>query len=141
MPTVNQIEVHPYYSQPALRAVHKQRRIVTQAWAPLGGVYVYAAERAGRAPKSALADPLITAIAERYGKTPAQVVLRWHIDSGRSAIPKSVTAARIAQNLDIFDFALTADDIAAIDGLDTGVRGGPNQDEIDFRTLNRTIPD
>ena len=68
-------------------------------------------------------------------------MLRWHIDSGRSAIPKSVTPARIAQNLDVFDFALTADDIAAIDGLDTGVRGGPNQDEVDFRTFNRTIPD
>jgi diketogulonate reductase-like aldo/keto reductase len=73
--------------------------------------------------------------------TPAQVVLRWHIDSGRSAIPKSVTPARIAQNLDVFGFALTADDIAAIDGLDTGVRGGPNQDEIDFRTFDRPIPD
>ena len=68
-------------------------------------------------------------------------MLRWHVDSGRSAIPKSVTPARILQNLHVFDFALTADDIAAIDGLDTGVRGGPNQDEIDFRTLNRTIPD
>ena len=84
---------------------------------------------------------MITAIAERDGKTPAQVVLRWHIDSGRSAIPKSVTPARIAQNLDVFDFALTAEDIAAIDGLDTGVRGGPNQDEVDFRTLDRVIPD
>jgi diketogulonate reductase-like aldo/keto reductase len=141
VPAVNQIEVHPYYSQPALRAVHEQRGIATQAWAPLGGVYVYAAERAGRAPKSALTDPVIIGIAERYGKTPAQVVLRWHIDSGRSAIPKSVTPARIAQNLDVFDFALAADDIAAIDGLDTGVRGGPNQDEIDFRTFGRTIPD
>lgn len=140
VPAVNQIEVHPYYSQPALRAVHEQHGIVTQAWSPLGGVYVYRPSEGGE-PKSALADPVITAIAERYGKTPAQVVLRWHIDSGRSAIPKSVTPARIAQNLDVFDFALTADDTAAIDGLDTGVRGGPNQDEIDFRTFNRTIPD
>jgi diketogulonate reductase-like aldo/keto reductase len=141
VPAVNQIEVHPYYSQPALRAVHKERGIATQAWAPLGGVYVYGPERAGRAPKSALTDPVITAIAERHGKTPAQVILRWHIDTGRSAIPKSVTPARIAQNLDVFDFTLTADDIAAIDSLDTGVRGGPNQDEIDFRTFGRTIPD
>jgi len=140
VPAVNQIEVHPYYSQPALRAVHDQRGIVTQAWSPLGGVYVYRGP-GGDGPKNALEDPVITAIAERYGKTPAQVVLRWHIDSGRSAIPKSVTPARIAQNLNVFDFALTADDIAAIDGLDTGVRGGPNQDEIDFRTFNRTIPD
>jgi diketogulonate reductase-like aldo/keto reductase len=140
VPAVNQVEVHPYYNQPALRAVHEQHGIVTQAWSPLGGVYVYRGP-AGDAPKNALEDPVVTAIAERHGKTPAQVVLRWHIDSGRSAIPKSVTPARIAQNLDVFDFALTADDITAIDGLDTGVRGGPNQDEIDFRTFDRTIPD
>jgi 2,5-diketo-D-gluconate reductase A len=140
VPAVNQVEVHPYYNQPRLRAVHAQRGIVTQAWSPLGGVYVYRGP-AGDESRNALADPVITAIAERYGKTPAQVVLRWHLDSGRSAIPKSVTPARIAQNLDVFDFALTADDIVAIDGLDTGVRGGPNQDEIDFRTFDRPIPD
>ena len=140
VPAVNQVEVHPYYSQPALRAVHHHRGIVTQAWSPLGGVYVYRPSGGGE-PKNALADPVVTAIADRYGKTPAQVVLRWHIDSGRSAIPKSVAPVRIAQNLDVFDFALLSDDIAAIDGLDTGVRGGPNQDEIDFRTFNRTIPD
>jgi 2,5-diketo-D-gluconate reductase A len=140
VPAVNQVEVHPYYSQPVLRAVHDQRGIVTQAWSPLGGVYVYRPSDSVE-PKNALADPVITAIAERYGKTPAQVVLRWHIDSGRSAIPKSVNPARIAQNLDVIDFALTADAIAAIDSLDTGIRGGPNQDEIDFRTFDRPIPE
>jgi diketogulonate reductase-like aldo/keto reductase len=140
VPAVNQVEVHPYYSQLALRAIHEQRGIVTQAWSPLGGVYVYRGP-GGERSKNALEDPVITAVAMRHGKTPAQVVLRWHIDSGRSAIPKSVTPARIAENLDVFDFALTADDLAAIDGLDTGVRGGPNQDEVDFRTFDRTIPD
>jgi diketogulonate reductase-like aldo/keto reductase len=140
VPAVNQIEVHPYYSQPALLAVHKERGIATQAWSPLGGVYAYRGPAGGK-PRSALADPVITAIAERHGKTPAQVVLRWHLDSGRSAIPKSVTPARIAQNLDVFDFTLTAEDIAAIDALDTGVRGGPNQDEVDFRTFDRPIPE
>jgi len=138
VPAVNQVEVHPYYSQPALQAEHARRGIVTQAWSPLGGVYVYAP---ATEPKSAMADPAITAIAERVGKTPAQVVLRWHIENGRSAIPKSVTPARIAQNLDVFDFALSADDIAAIDALDTGVRGGPNPDEVDFRTFGLTIPE
>jgi diketogulonate reductase-like aldo/keto reductase len=138
VPAVNQVEVHPYYSQPALQAEHARRGIVTQAWSPLGGVYVYAP---ATEPKSAIADPAITAIAERVGKTPAQVVLRWHIENGRSAIPKSVTPARIAQNLDVFDFALSADDIAAIDALDTGVRGGPNPDEVDFRTFGLTIPE
>ena len=76
-------------------------------------------------PKSALADPAISPIAATYGKTPAQVVLRWHIDSGRSAIPKSDTPSRIAENFDVFDFALTPGEIAAIDALDTGIRGGP----------------
>ena len=131
VPQVNQVEVHPYYSQPALRAVHSQHGIVTQAWSPLGGVYVYRSSN-GDASRNALTDPVITGIAERHGKTAAQVVLRWHIDSGRSAIPKSVTPSRIAENLDIFDFALTPAETGAIDALDTGVRGGPNQDELDF---------
>jgi diketogulonate reductase-like aldo/keto reductase len=96
-------------------------------------------ERCGA--KNALADPVITGIAERHGKTAAQVILRWHLDSGRSAIPKSVRPERIAENLDVFDFALTPDEIAAVDGLDTGVRGGPNQDELDFRTFDRPIPE
>ena len=140
VPAVNQVEVHPYYSQPALCAVHQQLGIETQAWSPLGGVYVYRGP-AGDEPKDALEDPVIAAIAERHGKTPAQIVLRWHVDCGRSAIPKSVSPARIAQNLDVFGFALTAHEVAAIDRLDTGVRGGPNQDEIDFRTFDRKIPD
>jgi diketogulonate reductase-like aldo/keto reductase len=137
VPAVNQVEVHPYYNQPALRAEHARLGIATQAWSPLGGVMVYR----GDAPKSALADPVITAIAERHGKTPAQVILRWHIDSGRSAIPKSVRPQRIAENLDVFGFSLSPDEIATIDALDTGVRGGPNQDELDFRTFNRPIPE
>lgn len=137
VPAVDQVEVHPYYNQPALRAEHASLGIATQAWSPLGGVMVYR----GDAPKSALADPVITAIAERKGKTPAQVILRWHIDSGRSAIPKSVRPQRIAENLDVFGFSLSADEITAIDALDTGVRGGPNQDELDFRTFNRPIPE
>ena len=87
-------------------------------------------------------DPqLVTGIAERHGRTPAQVILHWHIDSGRSAIPKSVRPHRIAENLDVFGFSMSADEIAAIDALDTGVRGGPNQDELDFRTFNRPIPE
>jgi diketogulonate reductase-like aldo/keto reductase len=140
VPAVNQVEVHPYYAQPELRALHASLGIVTQAWSPLGGVYVYRPGE-GQAPKSALSDPVIEGIAEMYGRTPAQVILRWHIESGRSAIPKSVRPERIAENLDVFDFALSADDIATIDALDTGERGGPNQDEIDFRTFDRPIPD
>ena len=139
-PAVNQVEVHPYYSQSELRQEHARLGIATQAWSPLGGVYVYRPSDSD-GPRNALTDPVIAEIAERHGKTPAQVVLRWHIDSGRSAIPKSVTPSRIAENLDVFDFELSAADVAAIDALDTGVRGGPNQDAIDFRTFNRTIPE
>jgi 2,5-diketo-D-gluconate reductase A len=140
VPAVNQVEVHPYYNQPALRAMHARLGIATQAWSPLGGVYAYRPSERG-APKSALSDPAITAIGERYGKSAAQVVLRSHLDSGRSAIPKSVRPERIAENLHAFDFALTREEIAAIDALDTSERGGPNQDEIDFRTFNRPIPE
>jgi len=94
VPAVNQVEVHPYYSQPALRAEHARLGIATQVWSPLGGVYVYGAERAGREGRSALADPVITGIAERRGRTPAQVILRWHIDGGRSAEPPPDIASR-----------------------------------------------
>ena len=138
VPAVNQVEVHPYYSQPLLRAEHARHGIATQAWSPLGGVMVYRPSEGGT-PRNALADPVINSIAERYDRTPAQVILRWHIDSGRSAIPKSVRPLRIAENLDVFGFSLSAEEIAAIDALDTGVRGGPNQDELDFRTFNRPI--
>jgi len=138
VPAVNQVEVHPYYNQPALRAQHERLGILTQAWSPLGGVYVY---RPGEATRNALEDPTIAAIAARYGKSPAQVILRWHLDSGRSAVPKSVRPERIAENLSVFDFELTPEEAASIDALDTGVRGGPNQDEIDFLSWNRTIPE
>ena len=106
-PAVNQVEVHPYYNQPALRAEHARLGIATQAWSPLGGVIVYRPRTATRrrAPWPTRSSP---AIAERHGKTPAQVVLRWHIDSGRSAIPKSVRPERIAENLDVFGFSLSA---------------------------------
>ncbi|HET7495195.1 MAG TPA: aldo/keto reductase [Candidatus Limnocylindrales bacterium] len=140
VPAVNQVEVHPYYSQPQLREAHARLGIATQAWSPLGGVYVYRPSDAD-APKRAITDPVITAIAERHAKSAAQVVLRWHIDRGRSAIPKSIRPARIAENFEVFDFSLSPDEIALIDALDTGVRGGPNQDALDFRTLDRPIPE
>jgi len=140
VPAVNQVEVHPYYSQPALRATHERLGIVTQAWSPLGGVYVYRPSDPD-APKNALSEPVIAEIAQRHDKTTAQVILRWHLDSGRSPVPKSVRPERIAENFDVFDFTLTRDEVAAIDALDTGVRGGPNQDEIDFLSWNRVIPD
>lgn len=140
VPAVNQVEVHPYYSQPALRVMHERLGIVTQAWSPLGGVYVYRPSDPD-APKNALFDPVIAEIARRHDKTAAQAILRWHLDSGRSPVPKSVRPERIAENFAVFDFALTPDESAAIDALDTGVRGGPNQDDIDFLGWNRVIPE
>jgi diketogulonate reductase-like aldo/keto reductase len=140
VPAVNQVEIHPYYSQPLLRATHERLGIVTQAWSPLGGVYVYRAADPG-APKSALADPAIAGIASKYGRSAAQIILRWHLDSGRSPVPKSIHPERIAENFAVFDFVLSPEDLAGVDALDTGVRGGPNQDEIDFLSWNRTIPE
>ncbi|MFI7392054.1 aldo/keto reductase [Streptomyces tendae] len=129
VPAVNQVELHPYFGQPGLRDAAARLGVTTQAWSPIGGINMYwpAAPQAGRSP---LTDPAVTAVAAKYGKTPAQVVLRWHIEHAVSAIPKSVTAHRIAENIDIFDFSLTADEIAAIDALDTGVRGGPEPESI-----------
>jgi diketogulonate reductase-like aldo/keto reductase len=129
-PAVNQVELHPYFTQPDLRGLHGQHGITTQAWSPLGGVNVYRPTDPDH-PKNPLQDPVILDLASRYGKTPAQVILRWHVDHGWSAIPKSVHANRIAENFDVFDFALTADEVAAVDALDTGVRGGPDPETVD----------
>jgi diketogulonate reductase-like aldo/keto reductase len=125
VPAVNQIEVRPYFSQPQLRRLTAERGIATQAWSPIGGVYAY-----GPKQTTVLEDPVIVEIAEKHGKTPAQVVLRWHIEHGFCAIPKSVKPHRIAENIDIFDFQLSSDEVAAIDSLDTGVRGGPEPASI-----------
>jgi diketogulonate reductase-like aldo/keto reductase len=125
VPTVNQIEVHPYFGQPRLRSLMAQRGIATQAWSPIGGVYAY-----GPKNTTVLEDPVVVELAEKHGKTPAQVVLRWHIEHGFCAIPKSVKPHRIAENIDIFDFQLASSEVAAIDALDTGVRGGPDPASI-----------
>src|SRR5215204_339119 len=117
-PAVNQVELHPFFTQRELRAAGARLGVVTQSWSPLGGVNVYAAADP-QAVKNPLEHPVIVGLAAKYGKTPAQVVLRWHIEHGLSAIPKSVRPARIAANIGIFDFALTREDLAAIDALDT----------------------
>jgi diketogulonate reductase-like aldo/keto reductase len=140
VPAVNQVEVHPYFVQRQLRDVHTRLGITTQAWSPLGGVNVYMA-RDPRAAQNPLTNPLILALAARYGKTSAQVILRWHLQHGLSAIPKSVTPTRIAENFDVFNFALTSAEVAAIDALDTGVRGGPDPQTIDTKLFTKTIPD
>ena len=137
VPAVNQVELHPYFQQPEVQQLNRQHNILTQAWAPLGGITFY---RPGFA-KSTLDEPVILAMAGKYGKSAAQVMLRWGIQEGRSVIPKSVKPARIAENFDVFDFELTADELASIDALDTGVRGGPVPGSITPQTFKREIPE
>jgi 2,5-diketo-D-gluconate reductase A len=118
VPALNQIELHPYLPQTELRAYHAEHGIATEAWSPLakGGAL--------------LRDPVITTVAAKYGRTPAQVVLRWHIREGTVVIPKSVHADRIAENFDVFGFDLAADDMAAISELDRDGRTGPHPDRF-----------
>ncbi|TVP33211.1 oxidoreductase, partial [Streptomyces griseus subsp. griseus] len=117
IPAVNQIELHPGLQQSELRTVHADLGIATEAWSPL-------------AQGAVLKDEAITAIAARHGKSPAQVVLRWHLQLGNIVIPKSVTPERIRQNLDVFDFTLTDDETTAIASLDRDLRTGPHPDQL-----------
>ena len=113
-PVVNQVELHPRFQQRALRAVHDRLGIATQSWSPLGQ-------------GTLLEDPTIAAVAAKHGKTPAQTIIRWHLDSGLIVIPKSVTPSRIWDNIDVFDFQLDAEDLAKMAGLDDlGGRIGPD---------------
>jgi diketogulonate reductase-like aldo/keto reductase len=138
VPAVNQIEVHPYFQQTALQRVHAKHGIATQAWSPIGGITSY---RRGGHERRTFDDPTLLEIAGHYGKSAAQVMLRWHLQEGRSAIPKSVKPARIAENFDVFDFELTREQIVAIDALDTGVRGGPEPDSVTLESYGRQIPE
>jgi diketogulonate reductase-like aldo/keto reductase len=120
VPAVNQIELHPQLQQGELRALHAELGIATEAWSPLGQG------------KGLLADPVLGSVAAKHGRTAAQVVLRWHLQVGNVVIPKSVTPSRIAENFDVFDFALDTEDLAAIAGLDEGRRLGPDPDTFDL---------
>ncbi len=131
VPAVNQVELHPYFAQPALRKKDAALGIVTQAWSPIDGVKRYWPGASSTGSGDPLADPVIADIGVSYGKAAAQVILRWHFQNGVVAIPKSIKAARIAENIDIFDFALSEAEMARIDALDTGVRGGPDPTQID----------
>ncbi|WP_345436890.1 aldo/keto reductase [Actinoallomurus vinaceus] len=116
VPAVNQIELHPYLQQEELRAFHAEHGIATEAWSPLaqGGTL--------------LKDDAVTRLAAEHGRTPAQIVLRWHVQIGNVVIPKSVTPSRIRENIEVFDFELSDDDLAAIARLDRGERTGPDPD-------------
>lgn len=137
VPAVNQIEVHPYFRQPDLLALNAEHGIRTQAWSPIGGITFY---RDGEH-TSTLQDPVLNEIAAAHSKTAAQVMLRWHLQQGRSAIPKSVTPSRIAENLDVLDFELSTEQLARIDALDTGIRGGPEPASLTLESAGRQIPE
>jgi len=114
-PAINQVELHPYFQQPGLRELHHELGIVTEAWSPIDQ---------GRV----LDDPTLVSIAGRHGRTPAQVVIRWHLQLGNVVIPKSVTPERIRENFAVFDFELNPQDMDAIKALDRGERSGPDPD-------------
>jgi 2,5-diketo-D-gluconate reductase A len=121
VPVVNQIEAHPYFHNDEVRAYGESHGIATEAWAPI-------------AQGNVLDDPVITAIAQELGRTPAQVTLRWHIQRGSIVFPKSTTPSRIEENIQLFDFELDADQVASIDALDRGEAGrqGPNPDSFAY---------
>lgn len=118
VPAVNQIELHPYLPQTHLRTFHAENGIATEAWSPL-------------AQGALLADQAITGLSSKYGKSPAQIVLRWHVQLGTVVIPKSVTPARMRENIDVFDFELAEDDLLVLAELDNGTRVGPDPDVFD----------
>jgi diketogulonate reductase-like aldo/keto reductase len=131
VPAVNQVELHPTFQQEELRAVHARLGILTQAWSPIGG----SIRRFGKG-NDPLKHPTITALAAKHSKTPVQVVLRWHVQNGVSAIPKSFNPKRIAENFAIFDFELSPADMAAVKALDTGMRTGPDPETMTATTFN-----
>jgi 2,5-diketo-D-gluconate reductase A len=118
VPAVNQIELHPYLTQREPRDVHAEHDIATEAWSPLakGG--------------DLLKEQVVTSLAEKYGRTAAQIVLRWHVQLGNVVIPKSVTPSRVRENFDLFDFELADDDVESISALDRGLRTGPDPDQF-----------
>jgi diketogulonate reductase-like aldo/keto reductase len=140
VPALNQIELHPYFTQPDVQAADKEHGILDQAWSPIGGITFYPGYGGERV--SVLDDPTIGAIAAEHGKTPAQVMLRWHLQQGRNAIPKSTNPGRIAENFAVFDFELTDEQLAALDALDRGKRNGPDPDGTEnLARFERVIPE
>ena len=115
VPAVNQIELHPLFTQAELRKYHAEHGIATEAWAPI-------------AQGAVLGDPTLATLAEKYGRSPAQVVLRWHVQIGNIVFPKSVNPDRMRENINVFDFELSAEDLAAVEGLNRDQRNGPDPD-------------
>ncbi len=119
VPAINQVELHPYYAQSELRAFHAAHGIVTEAWSPLGR-------------GAEFNDSVIIALADKLGRTPAQIILRWHMQLGNVAIPKSMKPSRMAENLAIFDFELSGREMTQIAGIDKGARQGADPTTFDM---------
>nr|WP_231949022.1 aldo/keto reductase [Paenarthrobacter nicotinovorans] len=139
VPALNQVELHPYFIQRDVQEADAEHGIITQAWSPIGGITFYPGW--GEARRNVMEDPTIADVARKHGMSPAQVMLRWHLQQGRSAIPKSTNPARIAENFDVFDFELSPEELAAIDALDTGVRNGPDPDVAREERFAMVIPE
>ncbi|MFD4553925.1 aldo/keto reductase [Streptomyces sp. NPDC058469] len=139
VPAVNQLEIHPYFQQRPVLDFDDDHGILNQAWSPIGGITFYRGQGEDR--RSVLEDPVVTAIAEAHGKSPAQVLLRWGVQQGRSVIPKSTKRHRIAENIDVFDFALSTDELKTLDALETGRRGGPEPTNVTLAAYGRDIPE
>ncbi|GAA1459932.1 aldo/keto reductase [Williamsia maris] len=131
VPAVDQIELHPHLPQQALRSFAAQHDIVIESWSPLGGTSNSGWGKASK-PNTLLDDPILAAIAEKYEKSIAQVIIRWHLQNDLVVIPKSVHAERISQNIDVFDFALDDEDLMEIARLDDGERVGLHPDEMNL---------
>jgi diketogulonate reductase-like aldo/keto reductase len=139
VPAVNQIELHPFFTQREAQKSHARLGIVTQAWSPLGGsVRKFTGQGKSTDP---LSNATIIQLAKKHRKTPAQVILRWHLQHGICAIPKSFRPERIGENIDVFDFALSPEEVASIDRLDTGARSGPDPDMVTSKSFPISVPD
>lgn len=137
VPAVNQIEVHPYFAQRGVQAFGAEHGILTQAWSPIGGITFYRDGHHG----STLADPVIGGIAKTHRKTPAQVMLRWHLQPGRSVIPKSTKPQRITETIDVFDFQLSIDELAVTRPSTPTSAGGPEPEAITLENFGIPIPE
>lgn len=136
IPAVNQIEVHPFFTQPEVRELNDQWGILTQAWSPIGGITDYLGTGT-----TTFEDPTIQRIADKHDRSPAQIMLAWQLQHGRGAIPKSVTPHRIAENFDVFDIELTPAQLTELDRLDIGTRGGPDPATVTHETFGKDIPE
>ncbi|MGA9870981.1 MAG: aldo/keto reductase [Rhodococcus sp. (in: high G+C Gram-positive bacteria)] len=131
LPAVDQVELHPHLPQHAIREAAARHGIAVESWSPLGGTHNSGWGKQSK-PNTLLTDEVITSIGERHAKSAAQVLIRWHLQNGLIVIPKSVHSERISQNIEVFDFELSADDLSRIATLDDGVRVGAHPDELNI---------